>query len=143
MWRCLSDKPWPVAAPDTPLEAGLRFVVAFDKSADFIGRDALLRQREEGLNRRLVIFTLGDPEPLLWGDEPIFRDGVLVGRITSGTFGHTLGRSVGMGYVSNAGGVDAEFIRSGKYEIEIATKRCRASPHLRPPYDPRNLRVRT
>nr|ABZ09414.1 putative glycine cleavage T-protein (aminomethyl transferase) [uncultured marine microorganism HF4000_APKG8C21] len=126
---------------DTPLEAGLGFAVALDKETPFIGRDALLRQREAGLNRRLVIFTLDDPEPLLLGDEPIYRDGVLVGRITSGAFGHTLGRSVGMGYVA-AEGVDTEFIRGGTYEIEIATERFPASPSLRPPYDPRSLRVR-
>ena len=87
-----------IGSEDTPLEAGLGFAVAFKKDG-FVGRDALLRQREAPLGRRLVMFTLADPEPLLLGDEPIWRDGVLVGRITSGAYGHTLGRSVGMGYV--------------------------------------------
>ena len=127
---------------ETPLEAGLGFAVAFGKVEDFIGKDALLRQREQRLTRRLVVFTVDDPEPLLLGDEPIFRDGRLVGRITSGSFGHTLGRSIGMGYVENSEGVAPGFIRSASYELEIATERFRASPHLRPPYDPRGERLR-
>ncbi len=132
-----------ITSEDTPLEAGLGFAVAFAKNAPFIGRDALLRQRDEGLKRRLVIFTIDDPRPLLYHDEPIWRDGAIVGRITSGSYGHLLGRAVGMGYVANEGEVvDAEFIKSGRYEIEIARERFRATPHLRPPYDPKSQHVR-
>ena len=127
---------------ETPLEAGLGFAVAFDKGVDFIGRDALMRQRESGLNQRLAVFTLDDPEPYILGNEPIFRDGALVGRITSGHFGHTVGRSIGLGYVEREGGVDAEFIRSGSYELELSTERFPASASLRPPYDPKSERVR-
>ena len=127
---------------DTPLEAGLSFAVAFDKDSDFIGREALLRHREGGLKRRLVIFTIDDPEPLLLGDEPIYRDGVLVGRTTCGTFGHTIGRSVGMGYVENEDGVDPGFIKAGSYQIEVLAERFHATPSLRAPYDPKSLRVR-
>src|SRR5207248_2921447 len=97
-----------IGGEDTPLEAGLGFAVAFKKDG-FVGREVLLRQRDKPLARRLVMFTLADSEPLLLGDEPIYRDGVLVGRITSGAYGHTLGRSVGMGYVTHADGVDAGF----------------------------------
>ena len=128
---------------DTPLEAGLGFAVALDKGCDFMGREALLRQQEEGLKKRFVVFTIDDPEPLLLGHEPIYREGVLVGRTTSGAFGHTLGRSVGMGYVEHPDGVNTEFIRSGAYEIEIATERFQATASLRPPYDPRSERVRS
>jgi 4-methylaminobutanoate oxidase (formaldehyde-forming) len=128
-----------IGADDTPLEAGLAFAVAFKK--DFVGREALLRQRGRPLARRLVMFALDDPEPLLLGDEPIWRDGVLVGRITSGAYGHTLGRSVGMGYVSYPDGVDAPFVQSGRWELEIATERLAAAAQLEPPYDPRSARV--
>jgi 4-methylaminobutanoate oxidase (formaldehyde-forming) len=126
---------------DTPLEAGLGFAVAFKKEG-FVGREALLRQRDKILARRLVMFTLDDPEPLLLGDEPIYRDGVLVGRITSGAYGHTLGRSVGMGYVAHADGVDAAFVCGGRWELEIALERFAATAHLEPPYDPKSARVR-
>jgi glycine cleavage system T protein len=130
-----------IGSEDTPLEAGLGFAVAFKKDG-FVGRDALLRQREAPLDRRLVMFTLADPEPLLLGDEPIWRDGVLVGRITSGAYGHTLGCSVGMGYVTHAGGVDAAFVKSGRWELELATERFAAAATLEPPYDPTSARVR-
>jgi heterotetrameric sarcosine oxidase gamma subunit len=131
-----------IGGEDTPLEAGLGFAVAFRKDG-FVGRDALLRQREVPLGRRLVMFTLADAEPLLLGDEPIWRDGVLIGRITSAAYGHTLGRSVGMGYVTHAAGVDDAFLRSGRWELELATERFAATASLQPPYDPTSVRVRT
>jgi 4-methylaminobutanoate oxidase (formaldehyde-forming) len=130
-----------IGGDDTPLEAGLGFAVAFKKDG-FVGREALLRRRDAPLARRLVMFTLEDPEPLLLGDEPIYRDGVLVGRVTSGAYGHTLGRSVGMGYVGYPDGVDAAFVRAGRWELEIALERHPARAHLEPPYDPRAARVR-
>ena len=125
---------------DTPLEAGLGFAVAFDKGVDFTGRDALLRQRDAGLERRLVMFVLDDPEPYILGNEPVYREGEVVGRITSGFFGHTVGRSVGMGYVRVE--PDAGPIASGSYELEMSTERFPATASLRPPYDPRSVRVR-
>jgi 4-methylaminobutanoate oxidase (formaldehyde-forming) len=130
-----------IGREDTPLEAGLDFAVAFKKDG-FVGRDALLRQRGKPLARRLVMFTLDDPTPLLLGDEPIYRNGLLIGRITSGAYGHTVGRSVGMGYVANPDGVDAAFVRAGRWEVEIALERFAATPHLEPPYDPCSARVR-
>ncbi len=127
---------------DTPLEAGLGFTCRFDKNVPFIGRDALLRQKESGLTKRLVQFALEDPEPLLYHNEPIYRDGEIVGRITSGNFGHALGRAIGLGYVANAEGVGRDFIESGRYEIEVACERIPATASLRPLYDPRSERVK-
>jgi heterotetrameric sarcosine oxidase gamma subunit len=127
---------------DSPLEAGLAFAVRFDKRAAFVGRDALLAQREKPPARRLVVFVLDDPEPLLYHDEPVWRDGALVGRIASGAYGHTLGRSVGLGWVATPDGVTEAFVTSGRWEIEIACERRRARAQLAPPYDPKSLRVR-
>jgi glycine cleavage system T protein len=127
---------------DSPLEAGLGFAVRFDKRVPFTGRDALLAQREKPLARRLLVFVLDDPEPLLYHDEPVWRDGVLVGRIASGAFGHTLGRSIGLGWVSHPDGVTEAFVTSGRWEIEIACERRGARAQLAPPYDPKSLRVR-
>ena len=131
-----------ITGVDTPLEAGLGFAVAFDKGVEFIGRDALLQQRESGVGRRLAIFVLDDPEPLLLGEEPIYRDGEMVGRTTSGNYGHALGRSVGMGYLENEEGATPGWIRSGSYEIEVATERYAAKVRLSPPYDPKSERVK-
>ena len=131
-----------VGPEDTPLQAGLGFAVAFDKSAPFTGRDALCAQREAPLARRLAILILENPEPLLYHDEPIWRDGALVGRISSAAYGHTLGRSIGLGYVECAEGVTEAFLSSGRWELEIAGARHAARAQLEPPYDPKSLRVR-
>ena len=131
-----------ITSVDTPLEAGLKFAVAFNKGVDFIGRDALLRQREKGLEKRLAIFVLEDSEPLLLGEEPIYRDGVIVGRTTSGNYGHALGRSVAMGYLENEEGATPGWIRSGSYEIEVATESFSANVRLGPPYDPKGEKIK-
>ena len=125
---------------DTPLEAGLGFAVAFDKNDDFIGREALLRQKEQGLKKRMVQFALEDAEPLMYHEEPIYRDGVMVGSTTSAQFGHTIGASVGLGFVENEEGVSADWIKAGKYEIEVACERYPAKASLRPMYDPKSER---
>ena len=129
---------------DTPLQAGLGFTIAWDKSGGFIGREALLRQKATGPPRkRLVGFALDDPEPLLYHDEPIYHDGVIVGRTTSGMFGPTVGRSIALGYVNADSGVTAEYLNCGRFEIDIAGQRVPAQPSLRPFVDPKNERVRS
>jgi glycine cleavage system aminomethyltransferase T len=129
---------------DTPLEAGLGFAVDWAKPGGFIGKEALLRQKKKGvLKHRLVQFLLHDPEPLLYGGEPIYRDGRLVGYLSSGGYGHTLGGAVGLGSVENEDGVRSDFIESGRYEIEVAGVRYRARASLRPMYDPKGERVRS
>ena len=132
-----------ITTDDTPIEAGLGFAVCLHKEGGFIGRDALLRQKETGVKKRLAQFVLDDPEPLIYHNEAIWRDGVIVGCITSGMFGHTIGRSIGMGYVNNENGITADFVKSGEYEIEIACTRHAASVSLQPLYDPKNERIRS
>jgi 4-methylaminobutanoate oxidase (formaldehyde-forming) len=131
-----------ITGEDTPLEAGLGFAVRFDKNQPFIGRDALLGQKEAGVKKRLVQFALEDPEPLLYHNEPVSRDGEIVGYLTSGNYGHHLGRAVGLGYVGHPDGVDADFVNSGNYEIEVAGERFAARASLRPLYDPKAERVK-
>lgn len=129
---------------DTPLEAGLGFAVKFDKPNGFIGRDALLRHKESGpLKYRMVQFLLEDPEPLLYGNEIIYRDGEIVGYLQTGSYGFTLGGAMGMGFVENEEGATTDFIKSGKYEIDIAGERFPAKASLRPMYDPKGIRVRS
>jgi 4-methylaminobutanoate oxidase (formaldehyde-forming) len=113
----------------SPVEAGLGFAVAFDKPGGFIGRDALLRRRGRPPRRRLVSVVLDDPEPLLLHDEPLWRNGEEVGITTSGMFGHSIGRSVALAWVHHEGGVDADWLGAGRWEVEIACERfgCRVS----------------
>ena len=132
-----------VAEEDTPLEAGVGFVCDFQKPVDFIGRDALLRQREGPLRKRLVQFLLEDPETILYHHEPILRDGEVVGYLTSGNYGHTLGGSVGLGYVRADEAVTAEWIACGRFEIDVGGDRIPARASLRAMYDPTGARART
>lgn len=132
-----------VTPDNSPLEAGLGFAVSWDKPGGFIGRDALIRQREVGVRTRLVQFALDGSDALLYHNEPIRRDGVIVGETTSGMHGHTVSRSLGMGYVTNPDGiVDAAYINAGTYDIEVAGERVPASASLQPFYDPKSLRVK-
>jgi len=128
-----------LSSDDTPLEAGLEFAIDWKK--EFLGREALLKQKQAGIQRRLVLFVLEDPEPVLWGGEPIYRDGVPVGCTASGSYGHTVGGAIAMGYVNCAAGATPEFVRSGRFEIVIGDRRWPARAHLRPPYDPERKRV--
>ena len=132
-----------IADEDTPLEAGLSWGVAWDKPGGFIGREALIAQREAGLTRRLVQFRLDDPEPLLYGNEPILGDGSLVGRITSGMYGHTVGAALGMGYVTHEPGTPRDEVIGGSFEITINGERIPATASYRPFYDPTGDRIRT
>ena len=122
------------------LEAGLGFAVKTTKP-DFIGRDAVLRKKDQGLARRMVQFRLTDPEPMLYHNEPIVRDGGIVGYLSSGSYGHTLGGAIGMGYVPCAG-ESADVLLASDYQIDVAGARFKAEASLRPMYDPKSDRVR-
>jgi heterotetrameric sarcosine oxidase gamma subunit len=142
--RAYRDWGHDIGPHDTPLEAGLAFTCAWQKPHGFVGREALLKQREAGrLERRLVQFVLEDPRPLLYHNEPIYRDGVLNGYTTSAMYGHTLGAAVAMGYVTAKGGASDGFILGARYEIEIGNTRHAARPSLVPLYDPKSARVRS
>jgi 4-methylaminobutanoate oxidase (formaldehyde-forming) len=125
---------------DHVLEAGLGFAVKPAKG-DFIGRDAVLRKKEAGLERRMVQFRLKDPEPLVFHNEAILRDGEIVGTVTSGNYGHFLGGAIAMGYVPCRGESEADVLAS-TYEIEIAGERFAVEASLKPLYDPKSERVR-
>jgi 4-methylaminobutanoate oxidase (formaldehyde-forming) len=132
---------------DTPLEAGLAFAVKFDKAGGFIGRDALLRQKQSALCKRLLQFKLKSPEPLLYHNEPIWKGDSIVGFIRSGMYGHSLGAAVGLGYVTTAPdaappGAAAAAIGADDYDIEVAGTRYAATASLQPLYDARNERIK-
>ena len=101
--------------PDySPLEAGLGFRVNFNKG-DFIGRDALLKQRDAGVKQRLVTFLLDEYLPL-YGSEAVMVDGKVVGVTTGGNFGYTAGKAIGYGYLP------VELVERGEVEIEAFGK---------------------
>ena len=129
---------------DTPLEAGMGFVCNFEKNIPFIGRDAVARQKESErpLKKRLAQFLLQDPEAVLYQHEPILRDGEIVGHLSSGSYGHTLGGSVGLGYVKCAEGITPGYIDAGTFEIDVGGSRIPARASLRALYDPKGERAR-
>lgn len=131
-----------IGPDETPLEAGLSFAVAWDKPSGFIGRDALLRRREAGVERRLLLFAVDDAQALLLHEEPIYRDGDLVGRTTSGGRGFRTGLSLSMGYVECARGETLRALLDGPYEIGLGRQRLPLRPLQRAPYDPDGVRMR-
>ena len=129
-----------ITCEDHVLEAGLGFAVKTDKS-NFIGRDAVLRKKEIGLNMRMVQFKLTDPKPLLYHNEPVIRDGKIVGFLSSGNYGHHLGGAIGLGYVPCTGETAADVLASN-YEIDVAGARVHAEVSIKPMYDPKGARTK-
>lgn len=128
--------------PDhTPVEAGLAWACKMKSNADFIGRAAVEAQLSGGVKKRLATFTAA-PEVVLLGRETIYRNGERVGWLSSGGFGHTVGQSIGLGYVRHPAGVTEDFVLSGTYELEVASERVPARVHLQPLYDPAGARVK-
>ena len=129
-----------ITCEDHVLEAGLGFAVKTDK-LNFIGREAVLRKKDTGLNMRMVQFKLTEPEPLLYHNEPVIRDGKIVGFLSSGSYGHHLGAAIGLGYVPCAGETVADVLAS-TYEIDVAGMRIKAEASLKPMYDPSGARTK-
>ena len=129
-----------ITCEDHVLEAGLGFAVDTAKP-DFIGKKAVIDKKECGLEKRLVQFQLTDPGPLLYHNEPIMRDGEIVGYISSGNYGHKLGGAIGMGYVPCKNESPEELL-SSKFEIDISGTICAAKASLKPLYDPLSKRTK-
>ncbi|MFK8022059.1 MAG: FAD-dependent oxidoreductase [Pseudomonadales bacterium] len=130
-----------VAAEDNLVQAGLSFTAKPDIS-DFIGRQAFVDAKAAGLpDRRLIQFKLDNPEPLLYHNEPIIMNGDVVGYLSSGMYGHTLGAAIGMGYV-NSPGLSKDALADAEFQIEVACERFTAQASLGAQYDPKGLRTK-
>jgi heterotetrameric sarcosine oxidase gamma subunit len=136
-----------ISDEETPLEAGLGFAIAWEKPGGFIGRDALLKQKNlPQLPKRMVCIALHDDTntaPMIYHEEPIFRNGVIVGSTTSGAWGHRVNKSLGLGYVKTPGGVSKEWIESGTWEVELAWKKYPAKVQLNSFYDPKGEKIKS
>ncbi len=134
---------------ETPLEVGLDFAVAYDKGVGFTGREALLRLKEMGVHRRLVLFSIpdgtdGEEPPLMLHDEPVYRNGERVGQTTSGGRSIRLGGSLAFAMIRCPEGetISWDWIESGSYEVKVAGKRYAITPLKKPPYDPGGKRMK-
>jgi sarcosine dehydrogenase len=120
--------------PDyNPYEAGLGFCVALGKG-DFLARAALAGVKAQGPAQRLTWFT-APPEPTLHGGEVVLAGDRVLGRVTSGGFGHTIGRNILCAYLAADEPADAELT------IEVMGERFAALRHARPPYDPERIAI--
>ena len=135
-----------ISDEETPIEAGLGFAVAWDKPDGFIGKEALEKQRTRAKQpKRLVCLALEDNSvnaPMIYHEEPIYRNGVIVGSSTSGAWGHRVNLSLGLGYVKNEASVGKDWIDSGTWEVELAWKRYPAKVQLQCFYDPKGSRIK-
>lgn len=113
------------------------------QDTDFLGREALLQQRQDGVSRRFVMLVLDDHDTELdlwpWWGEPIYCNGQLAGTTTSSAYSYTLERHVCLGFVSPPPGPDGhptpitpDFINRGDYEVDIAGQRYPAKAKLYP-----------
>jgi glycine cleavage system aminomethyltransferase T len=125
-----------ITPEDNPYEAGLAFAVAMTKPADFIGKDALIKAREAGIRRRLRALLLEDPHAIAFGGEPVRAGGEPVGRVTSGGFGYSLGRSIAYAYVP------PELAMGTGVEVEVFGRWVPASISKEPLYDPSGSRIK-
>jgi sarcosine dehydrogenase len=125
---------------DTPIEANLGFVCR--KSGHYKGKDVVDKQLLNGVQKKLAFFTLKEQVPV-WGLEAIYRDGEVVGHLRRGEYGYTLQKPIGQGYVKRKDGgvVTEEYLKTGKYQIEIMGNMYDADCHLRSPFDPKGRRI--
>jgi 4-methylaminobutanoate oxidase (formaldehyde-forming) len=126
-----------ISPEHTPYEAGLNFCVKLDKG-DFIGREALLKQKENGITRRLCCLTIQAGPMMPIGKEAIREGDQVIGIVTSGGYGHTIKKPVAYGYLP------VEYSRPGtRLQIEVAAKRYEATVEKEPLYDPENVKVKS
>ena len=125
--------------PDyTPGETGLDLFVDYSKNTDFCGRAAVLAEKERGPSRRFVMFQVDAPDADVVGYEVVLKDGEAVGHVTSGGYGHWVGKSLAVGYVPAALANDGEV-----FAIDILGQECRAVITTRPLHDPDGARLRS
>ncbi len=121
--------------PDhTPDEAGLGWAVKMSSGIPFKGREAVAAQRSQGLRKILATFTTDD-SVILSGRETIYRNGERCGWLSSGGYGHTVRKSIGLGYVRSEEVIDSDYVLDADYELEVATRSIPAQVTLTPLYD--------
>jgi 4-methylaminobutanoate oxidase (formaldehyde-forming) len=128
---------------DTPYESGLMFASKLQKPGGFIGMRALQRRIEAGSNRHLLQFLLKRADRFIYHNEPIYMNDELVGAITTGSYGHSLGAPVGLGWISLPASVAVEALAGQRFEVLVAGQKIEAEVSRAPMYDPENQRIRS
>ncbi|MBL4907024.1 MAG: FAD-dependent oxidoreductase, partial [Sneathiella sp.] len=123
--------------PDyTPAETGIDRFLLYNKSADFIGKAAVLKEKSDGISRKLCTFIVDALDADVWGDEPIWHEGHVVGFVTSGGYAHYVGKSVAYGFMP------VELVAEGvEVEIEILGSFRKACLYTEPLFDSETKRM--
>ena len=128
---------------DDPLETGFSFALDLKKPDGFIGKEAVLAKKDLGpMKRRLVQVLVKDPEPMMYHAEIVRRDGKMVGYVRAASYGFSLGGAVGLAMIEPGEVVDAKYLETGKWEVEIAGKLYPALVSLKPLFDPENKKIK-
>lgn len=129
---------------ENPVEAGLLFACKLKSDIAFLGREAVEKAKAEGPRRKLVGFSVDDPEAMLWGGELVLRDGAVAGQVTSAAWGESVGGCVGLAYVRAADNsvINADWVKSGEYQVNVGGRLYPVSVSLRPIYDPSGTKIR-
>lgn len=131
-----------MAYTESPHQIGLEFACKPNKPVAFVGRDAYLARMAENKGPFLCSVKLRDPEPLLHHNEPVLREGKVVGFVTAGAYGHTAGSAVGLCFVSlPEGATDKQAIENGAYAVMVEGKEIAADISLTPFHDPKSKRM--
>jgi 4-methylaminobutanoate oxidase (formaldehyde-forming) len=126
-----------ITSDETPYEGGLGFCVKFDKGHFFNGRDGLLDAGEAGPRALLRCLTLADPHSIALGNEPVRVGGEVVGRVTSGGYGYTVGRSIAYAYLPPDRAEPGTAV-----EVEIFGRWVEGEVASEPLFDPKGERIR-
>lgn len=132
-----------ITPEENPFEAGLGFAVSFKKKENFIGKEALLKIREQKLKKKLVMFTLQDSmpgKPLVLHDEPIYCDNKIIGRTTSGNYSFNYKKNMVLGYVNLFS--SKEELQKKNFVIEIEQKYYKTNLQKKALHDPNNIMLK-
>ena len=122
-----------ISPEENQYEAGLNFAVSYKKNIDFIGKDALLKIKNQKLSKQFVMLSLKNSkpgEPLLLHDEPIYLEDKIIGQTTSGNYSFNFKKNLAFGYIE--GGLSNEKLNINKLYIEVEKKRFEAELLLKP-----------
>jgi 4-methylaminobutanoate oxidase (formaldehyde-forming) len=131
-----------MAYTEAPHQIGLEFVCKPDKSTPFVGREAYLERKAQALGPFLCSIKLADPEPMLHHNEPVLRDGEVVGYVTSGSHGYIVGSAVGLCFISLAEGeTDKASLLHGRYSVRVEGAEIPAEISMSAFHDPQSKRM--
>ena len=122
-----------ISPEENQYQAGLSFAVNFKKNIDFIGKDALLKIKDQKPTKQFIMLSLKDSkpgEPLLLHDEPIYMEDKIIGRTTSGNYSFNYKKNISFGYINSGNSIKE--IENKKLFIEVEKQKYPVTLELKP-----------